>query len=125
ITHSAKGMTRIVLFVFARYIVKRWTKGMIMNMKRFLIRIWFLFKLHKSIPFMKDFFLSQEIGIFKKVVFVVLIIGYAIFHFDLITCVIVALCIVFDVSIAFILFQLMVKAAPYSLKEKYDATPPE
>lgn len=98
---------------------------MIMNMKRFLIRIWFLFKLHKSIPFMKDFFLSQEIGIFKKVVFVVLIIGYAIFPFDLIPDFIVGLGIVDDVTIAVILLQLMVKAAPDSLKEKYDATPPE
>lgn len=87
---------------------------------RFLRRIRFLFKIHKSVPFLKDFFFTSEIKTATKILFVAIIIGYFVFPFDLIPDFLAVIGLVDDVAIAIFILQLMIKIAPASLKEKYD-----
>jgi len=89
-------------------------------MMRFLRRIRFLFKIHKSVPFLKDFFVTSEIKTATKILFLAIIIGYFIFPFDLIPDFLVVFGLVDDVAIAILILQQMIKIAPSSLKEKYD-----
>ncbi|MFD1038330.1 YkvA family protein [Virgibacillus byunsanensis] len=88
-------------------------------MVRFFKRIRFLFKFHKSIPFLKDFFITREVSIVKKVLFVFLIMGYIIFPFDIIPDFLLFFGILDDATVAILLLQQMFKAAPDALKEKH------
>lgn len=88
-------------------------------MRNFFKRMRFLFSIHHSIPFLKDFFISKEINKGKKIVFVVLILGYIILPFDIIPDFLVGIGLVDDVAVALFIVQLMIKVAPESLKEKY------
>ncbi|MFA1822850.1 YkvA family protein [Virgibacillus oceani] len=89
-------------------------------MMRFLRRIRFLFKIHKSVPFIKDFFLTSEIKTATKLFFVAIMLGYFVFPFDLIPDFLVVIGLVDDVVIAFLILQQMVKIAPASLRDKYN-----
>lgn len=89
-------------------------------MYRFFNRIRFLFQFHKSIPFIKDFFTTNEVKHSTKILFAVLIIGYIALPFDLIPDFILLFGIVDDATIAIFLLQKMVKVAPESLKEKHN-----
>ncbi|NBJ71235.1 MULTISPECIES: DUF1232 domain-containing protein [Clostridia] len=88
-------------------------------MKRLWKRVRFLFTFHRSIPFFKDFFTSKEVANTKKLFFVLLLLGYFIFPFDMIPDVILGFGLIDDVSIAVFLLQWMVKMAPEAIKEKY------
>ncbi|RDW17153.1 hypothetical protein CWR48_14610 [Oceanobacillus arenosus] len=88
-------------------------------MKRFISRIGFLFKFHKSIPFMKDFFLSKEINNANKLLFIIVILGYIVLPLDIIPDFLLGFGVVDDVTIAILIMQLMVKVAPNSLKRKH------
>ncbi|RKQ30900.1 YkvA family protein [Oceanobacillus halophilus] len=88
-------------------------------MRRFLHRLKFLFKFHRSIPFLKDFFVSKEVKQTTKLLFVILLVAYIIIPFDLIPDFLVFFGIVDDITIALFLLQQMVKVAPPSLKEKH------
>ncbi|WP_085993444.1 YkvA family protein [Oceanobacillus senegalensis] len=88
-------------------------------MRRFFRRLSFLLKLHKSIPFLFDFFVSSEVKISKKLFFLVTILGYFFIPFDIIPDFLAFFGIIDDVSIALFLLQQMVKVAPESLKEKH------
>ncbi len=90
------------------------------QMKTFLKRIRFLFKFHKSIPFLKDFFISKEIKSVTKLIYALLILGYAAIPFDIIPDFLFIFGIVDDVTIAIFLMERMVKSAPQSLKEKHE-----
>ncbi|MGP4107519.1 YkvA family protein [Virgibacillus sp. L01] len=89
-------------------------------MKIFLKRIRFLFKFHKSIPFLKDFLISKEIKFVTKLIYALLIIGYAAIPFDIIPDFLFIFGIVDDVTIAIFLLERMAKSAPQSLKEKHE-----
>ncbi|WP_174615710.1 YkvA family protein [Virgibacillus ihumii] len=88
-------------------------------MRRFLKRLQFLLKFHKSIPFVKDFFLSGEVRSGSKWLFAILLIGYIAFPFDIIPDFLFWFGIFDDITVAAFLLQWMVKAAPQSLKEKH------
>ncbi|WP_010529374.1 YkvA family protein [Lentibacillus jeotgali] len=88
-------------------------------MVRFLKRLGFLFKFHKSIPFIVDFFRSTQVKGITKFLYVGLIIGYIALPFDLIPDFLYIFGIVDDITVATFILQLMVKAAPESLKEKH------
>ncbi|TMN22546.1 YkvA family protein [Lentibacillus cibarius] len=88
-------------------------------MHKLFKRIRFLFTFHKSIPFLKDFFLSGEVKVRTKILYLLLIIGYGIFPFDLIPDFILVFGIFDDITVAVFLLQRMIHAAPDSLKEKH------
>lgn len=89
-------------------------------MKRFLKRIWFLLKFHKSIPFMKDFFISKEVSKTVKAVFVIALLGYVLVPIDVIPDFVVFFGLTDDVAVVTFLLQQMVKIAPESLKHKHN-----
>ncbi|MBM7554333.1 YkvA family protein [Thalassobacillus pellis] len=88
-----------------------------------MIRIWkrvkFLFNLKRSLPFLKDFFLSNEISRLKKVISVSFVLAYLLIPFDLIPDFLTVLGIVDDVTIFTLVFQQIVKMAPQTLREKH------
>lgn len=93
---------------------------MVVSMKRFIKRVRFLFKFHKSVPFVKDFFISKKIKRATKLLYTLLIIGYIAFPFDVIPDFLSLFGILDDITIAVLLLQQMIKAAPDSLKEKHE-----
>ncbi|RLL42114.1 DUF1232 domain-containing protein [Oceanobacillus piezotolerans] len=88
-------------------------------MKRFINRIKFLGKIHKSIPFLFDFFFSKDVNLNKKLIFVIVIIGYFLLPFDIIPDFLLFFGLVDDTAVLLFLLQQMVKVAPTSLKEKH------
>jgi uncharacterized membrane protein YkvA (DUF1232 family) len=86
---------------------------------KFFKRIKFMLKFWRFIPFLKDFFLSEDVQLHKKALGVLLILTYAFFPFDLIPDFIAFLGIVDDLVIAGFVLERMVKMAPQSLKEKH------
>ncbi|MET3697828.1 uncharacterized protein DUF1232 [Bacillus oleivorans] len=93
-------------------------------MTKFLRRMKFVFKFWKSLPFIGDFFLSREVETKKKVLSLVLILGYALFPFDLIPDFLILFGIVDDAVVIAFIIERMMKWAPESLKEKYDLDKP-
>ncbi|RCW73056.1 YkvA family protein [Saliterribacillus persicus] len=89
-------------------------------MRRFLKRLKFLFNFKKSIPFLKEFFLSKEVAIKTKVISSALIIGYIVFPFDIIPDFIMFFGIFDDITVATLILQQIIKMAPESLRVKYD-----
>ncbi|UOQ84261.1 YkvA family protein [Gracilibacillus salinarum] len=87
---------------------------------RFFSRLKFLFKFRKSLPFLKEFFLSKEVSMFSKTVSVLLMIGYIVFPFDLIPDYLLVFGALDDVMIVSLILQQMINMAPESLRTKYD-----
>ncbi|MFC2947804.1 YkvA family protein [Virgibacillus sediminis] len=83
-------------------------------------RIRFIFRFRKSVPFIKDFFLSKEVVLPKKVLFAGLAVGYILLPIDLVPDFLLLFGVVDDIAVTSFLLQQMVKTAPASLKEKYD-----
>lgn len=88
-------------------------------MTKLLKRIRFVVKFRKSIPFLKEFFLSKEVQFRKKLISILFIVAYVFFPFDLIPDFLSLLGIVDDVVIAGFILQQIVKLAPTTLKAKY------
>lgn len=87
---------------------------------KFTKRISFIFKLWRFLPFLKDFFLTTEVKIHKKVLGVLMILTYVFFPFDLIPDYLAFLGIIDDLVIATFVLERFIKIAPESLKEKYN-----
>ncbi|MFC5591420.1 YkvA family protein [Sporosarcina soli] len=87
---------------------------------RYLQRIKFILKFWKFIPFLKEFFVSEDVQVHKKVFGVFLILTYAFFPFDLIPDFLTFIGIIDDVAVASFVLGRMIKIAPQSLKEKYN-----
>ncbi|MFC4402061.1 YkvA family protein [Gracilibacillus xinjiangensis] len=83
-------------------------------------RVKFIFTFRKSIPFFKDFFLSKEVALTKKLASILLIAAYAIFPFDLIPDFLLFFGIFDDIMLAAIILQQIVKMAPSSIRHKYE-----
>ncbi|WP_345774245.1 DUF1232 domain-containing protein [Cytobacillus sp. S13-E01] len=87
---------------------------------KFTKRIAFIFKFWRFLPFLKDFFLTTEVKIHKKVLGVLMILTYVFFPFDLIPDYLAFLGIIDDLVIATFVLERFIKIAPESLKEKYN-----
>lgn len=88
-------------------------------MRRLWRRLRFVFQVHRSIPFLIDFFRSAEVSIGTKIVSAALIVLYFVLPFDLIPDFLVLFGIVDDVAVLVFILQWLVQAAPPSLKEKH------
>jgi len=89
-------------------------------MKKFYKRIRLIFKVKKFIPFLIEFFTSRAVTLKKKIFSVGLIIGYALFPFDIIPDFLTLIGVVDDVGVLLLVFQQIIKMAPDELKDKHD-----
>lgn len=87
---------------------------------RFWRRYKFIFQFRKSIPFLKEYFLSKQVKLSTKIISIGLILLYVVFPFDLIPDFMLIFGLFDDVMIASFILQQIVKMAPTSIKEKYD-----
>ncbi|MDX8046327.1 DUF1232 domain-containing protein [Gracilibacillus sp. S3-1-1] len=87
---------------------------------RFFRRIRFLFTFRKSIPFLKEYFLSNQVKRSTKIIALALILGYLLFPFDLIPDYLLVIGLFDDVMIAALVLQQLIRMAPASLREKYE-----
>lgn len=87
---------------------------------KFWKRIKFVLNVRRSFPFLKDFFLSKEVAKSKKMISVILVVGYFIFPFDLIPDFFSFVGVIDDITVLTFILQQIVKMAPESLKEKYN-----
>ncbi|MFD1019267.1 YkvA family protein [Thalassobacillus hwangdonensis] len=88
-------------------------------MWRFWRRLKFIFNIRKSIPFLKDFFLSREVKNRKKIISVLFIVGYFLLPLDLIPDFLAFFGILDDLTVFTLVLQQIVKMAPEHLKEKH------
>lgn len=89
-------------------------------MRKIFSRLKFILRFWKTLPFVKDFFLTAEVATYKKLLSGFLIVTYAIFPHDLIPDFLYGVGIVDDVVIITLMIERMVKWAPQSLKSKYN-----
>lgn len=91
-----------------------------------MLRLWrrirFLFQLRKSIPFLKDFFLSREVSKYKKLLSIGMVVGYTLIPFDVVPDFLIFFGLVDDLAVAAFVFQKIVKMAPESMRRKHDIT---
>ena len=87
---------------------------------RFWKRLTFLFKFHKSVPFLKDYFLSKEVSFLKKIAILLLIVLYIVIPFDAIPDYWLLFGLIDDVVVVTLILQLVIKMAPNSIKEKHN-----
>ncbi|MGO4886308.1 YkvA family protein [Anaerobacillus sp. MEB173] len=86
---------------------------------KFLKRMKFVLRFWRSLPFVKDFFISREVHLSKKLISIALIFGYAFFPYDVIPDFLFVVGIVDDAVIVSLIIERMVKWAPKELIEKY------
>lgn len=89
-------------------------------MFKYFKRMMFIFKFKKFIPFLREFFRSKEVKLYKKVVAVSLMLVYAFLPFDLIPDFLLLFGIIDDFAIITFILTRIIKMAPHSLKEKYN-----
>ena len=88
-------------------------------MRKFLRRIRFIFKINRFLPFLKEFFISKEVPLRKKLLSLLFLIGYIALPFDAIPDFLVFFGILDDVTILIFVLQQIVKMSPQYLKDKY------
>ncbi|MFC7371006.1 YkvA family protein [Fictibacillus iocasae] len=88
-------------------------------MFKFFKRLKFVLKFWKFIPFLKDYFLTSEVALPKKLFGVGLLAAYAVFPFDIIPDFLIFFGILDEVTLAAFVLQRLVKNAPPSLQEKH------
>lgn len=82
-------------------------------------RMKFLLRFSRSLPFFREFFLTKQISVKKKLIGVALIVGYALFPYDLIPDFLLGIGILDDVFVATLVLNWFMKLAPEQLKTKY------
>ncbi|WP_077624141.1 YkvA family protein [Sediminibacillus massiliensis] len=88
-------------------------------MIRFFRRLKFLLNFRKSVPFLKDFFLSREVKLSTKAFSLLLIAGYILFPFDIIPDFLLMMGVLDDVAVAGFVLRQLIKHAPEALKVKH------
>ncbi|NLP49161.1 DUF1232 domain-containing protein [Bacillus sp. RO1] len=88
-------------------------------MRKFVRRLKFIFTFWRFIPFLIDYFRSNQVSWAKKIAGVVLLLAYLIFPFDLIPDYLLFFGVLDDVMVVTFVLERIVKMAPSSLKEKY------
>ncbi|MFZ3589608.1 YkvA family protein [Bacillus sp. DJP31] len=88
-------------------------------MFKVLSRLQFIFKFWRFIPFLGDYFLTNEVKLKNKLLYVLLITGYILFPFDLLPDFLAGIGVIDDVIVAGFFLDRLVKGAPTSLKEKH------
>ncbi|MBM7649855.1 uncharacterized membrane protein YkvA (DUF1232 family) [Bacillus ectoiniformans] len=88
-------------------------------MWRFWKRIKFLLNIRKSLPFLKDFFISPEVSIVKKLLSIGVIAGYFLLPLDFIPDFFTFIGVLDDLTVFTFMLQLIVKMAPETLKIKH------
>lgn len=83
-------------------------------------RIRFILKINRFLPFLFEFFTSKDIPIRKKLLSLLLVVGYILFPFDVIPDFLVFFGILDDLAILTFVLQQIVKMSPQSLKDKYN-----
>ncbi|WP_027409862.1 YkvA family protein [Anoxybacteroides tepidamans] len=78
-----------------------------------------LLKIRRLIPFIIEFFRSHEVAFFQKAIYMLGIIGYFLFPFDLVPDWIGIFGLADDITILMLILQKMIKDAPDHLKQKY------
>ncbi|MFC5735428.1 YkvA family protein [Cytobacillus gottheilii] len=86
---------------------------------RWMKRVKFIFKFWKFIPFLKEYFLSREVSMAKKVLPVAGVVAYILLPFDIIPDFLTIFGVTDDIVLTTFLLQQMIKMAPERLKEKY------
>jgi len=86
---------------------------------KMLRRMKFIFQLKRFLPFLLDFFRSEQVSAGKKLLSVALLGGYLFFPFDVIPDFLTFFGILDDVMILSFVLQQIVKVAPPELKAKH------
>jgi uncharacterized membrane protein YkvA (DUF1232 family) len=89
-------------------------------MRTFFKRFTFIFQIRRFIPFLKDYFFSNEVSIGQKVFPILIGVVYIFFPIDIIPDFLSVFGIFDDITLVTFLLQNMVKNAPASLKNKYE-----
>jgi uncharacterized membrane protein YkvA (DUF1232 family) len=88
-------------------------------MKKIWKRLRFIVKIRRFIPFLIEFFRSQEVSAFKKTFSILLLAIYMVFPFDIIPDWFGLFGIIDDVTVLLFILQQIIKMAPSHLKDKY------
>jgi uncharacterized membrane protein YkvA (DUF1232 family) len=88
-------------------------------MRKIWKRLRFIVKIRRFIPFLIEFFRSQEVSTFKKSLSILLLAIYMVFPFDIIPDWFWLFGIIDDVTVLLFILQQIVKMAPSHLKNKY------
>jgi len=88
-------------------------------MKKLIKRFRFMFKIQRFIPFLVEFFLSQEVSLSKKIISILLVGAYIMLPIDAIPDFLGIFGLVDDVTIFMLILQQIIKMAPTHLKNKY------
>ncbi|MDG4656779.1 DUF1232 domain-containing protein [Ectobacillus antri] len=89
-------------------------------MRKLWKRFRFIFNIRKFIPFLKEFFISKEVPMSKKLISAGLFGLYMVLPLDLIPDFLVFFGILDDVTVFMFVMQYVVKMAPPAMRERYD-----
>lgn len=82
-------------------------------------RLRFIITIRRFVPFLIEFFRSQEVSMLKKTLAILLLSIYAVFPFDIIPDWLGLFGIIDDAAVLLFILQRIVKMAPSHLKNKY------
>lgn len=88
-------------------------------MRKVWKRLRFIVKMRRFIPFLIEFFRSQEVSMLKKTSAILLLSIYTVFPFDIIPDWLGLFGVIDDVAVLLFILQQIVKMAPSHLKNKY------
>lgn len=90
------------------------------DVKKIWSRMRLMLRVRRFVPFLKEFFLSSEVPVRKKVFSAAIMVGYWMLPFDIVPDFLSFFGLIDDVAIFMLLLQQIVKMAPASMRERYD-----